>query len=157
MIGSSNINKDLVTSEAMKKCIKNYEGLRLKAYLCPAGKWTIGYGHTLGVQPGDVWTAEMADKAFENDVRTCEARIKRIVAVKLTQGQFDALVDFVFNFGYGALAESTLLVLLNKSSYEAAGNQLPRWIHAKVKGKMVPLDGLVKRRNNALKFWLGKA
>jgi lysozyme len=64
------------------------------------------------------------------DVRSAQNAVKRLVKVTLTQGQFDALVDFVFNLGQGKLAASTLLKELNAGQYDAAGEQLLRWDHA---------------------------
>src|SRR6056297_1276916 len=97
------------------KIIKESEGLRLKAYKCPAGVWTIGYGHTKGVREGDVITEEEAEKLLQEDVMLTEQFITRIASrlKKTIDGnQFSALVSFVYNIGTGAFKRSTLYTLL---------------------------------------------
>lgn len=118
------------------------EGLRLEAYLCPAMVWTIGYGHTRGVKKGDKITKEKALDFLREDVQDSVSAVNRLVKVPLSQGQFDALVDFVFNLGEGALAKSTLLKLLNMGKYEDARKEFAKW--NKADGRV--LDGLTKRR-----------
>lgn len=103
-------------SDKGKQLIKKYEGCRLKAYKCPRGVWTIGYGHTNNVRPDDVITQDEANELFKRDVKIFENTINRLVKAKLNQNQFDALVSFTFNLGYGdkGLGGSTLLRLLNR-------------------------------------------
>lgn len=88
--------------------IKGHEGFRTRAYRRPAGIWTIGYGHTRGVNSGDVITESQAEKFLRADLETAE---RAILEQKLTlsQNQFDALVSFVFNVGTGNFKRSTLL------------------------------------------------
>ena len=133
---------DLKTSPAGRALIRRFEGCRLSAYLCPAGVWTIGIGHTRGVKKGDRCSVQQADVWLTEDLEDAEAAVAMLVKVALTQGQFDALVSFTFNLGIKRLAESTLLILLNKASYRAAAAQLARWV--KADGKK--LQGLVDRR-----------
>ena len=122
--------------------IKNFEGLYLNAYRCPAGVPTIGYGHTAGVAMGQTITQQQADDYLRRDVRQFERAVSRLARVPLTQGQFDALVSFAFNLGEGALAQSTLLRLLNAGDYAGAAAQFDRW--NKAGGRVLP--GLVRRR-----------
>lgn len=129
-------------SKAGLDLIKQFEGLYLKAYRCPAGVPTIGYGHTAGVAMGQVITQQQADDYLRRDVRQFERAVERQVSVPLTQGQFDALVSFAFNLGEGALAQSTLLRLLNAGDYAGAAAQFDRW--NKAGGRVLP--GLVRRR-----------
>lgn len=136
-----------------KEIIKEHEGLRLEAYLCPAGVWTIGYGHTgSDVWPGLVITKEWAEWLLEEDLKRFEANVSGYVKVDLTQDQFDALVSFTYNVGAEAFKNSTLLKKLNAEDYEGAANEFPRW--NKSKGKV--LGGLVKRRNEERKLFLGE-
>jgi len=130
------------TGEKGLALIKHFEGLRLRAYQCSADVWTIGYGHTAGVRPGDVITPEQADAFLRGDVADAERAVGRFVRVPLTQCQFDALVSFTFNLGSGNLRTSTLLRLLNAGDYPGAAGQLLRWVNAG--GKRLP--GLVRRR-----------
>lgn len=129
-------------SKAGLDLIKQFEGLYLKAYRCPAGVPTIGYGHTAGVAMGQTITQQQADDYLRRDVRQFERAVERLVKVPLTQGQFDALVSFAFNLGEGALAQSTLLRLLNAGDYAGAAAQFERW--NKAGGRVLP--GLVRRR-----------
>lgn len=129
-------------SKAGLDLIKQFEGLYLKAYRCPAGVPTIGYGHTAGVAMGQTITQQQADDYLRRDVRQFERAVSRLVTVPLTQGQFDALVSFAFNLGDGALAQSTMLRLLNAGDYTGAAAQFDRW--NKAGGRVLP--GLVRRR-----------
>lgn len=122
--------------------IKKFEGLRLTAYRCSAGVLTIGYGHTRGVKAGDLITARQADEFLREDVRSAELVVNLDVKVWLSQGQFDALVSFVFNLGAGNFVKSTLLRKLNDGNYVGAADQFGRWIYA---GK-TELLGLIRRR-----------
>jgi lysozyme len=122
--------------------IKAHEGLRLRAYICPAGVWTIGYGHTGDVEPDDEIDEARATEYLRYDVMGAEECVNHFVNVPLTQGQFDALVSFVFNVGPNAFRNSTMLKLINSGNFEAAGTQFGRWN----KGGGKVLSGLTKRR-----------
>lgn len=125
--------------------IQAHEGLRLEAYPDPGSggePWTIGFGHTKGVKPGDVITEEEATTFLQQDIAWVEDCINQTVDVELTQNQFDALASFVFNLGCGAFKGSTLCRLLNAGNYAGAAEQFHRW--TKAAGKDLP--GLVKRR-----------
>jgi lysozyme len=132
----------MLISKAGLDLIKRFEGLRLKAYRCPAGVWTIGYGHTVDVHQGDVITEHQADVMLEVDISQFEQCVEALLEVPVTQGQFDALVSFAFNLGCGALGRSRLLKLLNEGDLEGAANQFPLWRMGG--GKVLP--GLVARR-----------
>ena len=129
-------------SEEGVTLIRYFEGCSLDAYLCPAGVWTIGYGHTNEVKEGDTIDQEAAEAFLIEDLETFEQAVARLVKVPLTQQQFDALVSFTFNLGAGNLAASTLLRKLNNYQYTEVPEQLMLWVRAG--GKV--LDGLVKRR-----------
>lgn len=132
--------------------IKHFEGCRLEAYLCPAGIWTIGYGHTLDVKEGDRVDQEAAEAFLIEDLEEFEDHVQRLVEVDLSQDQFDALVSWTFNLGYGNLAASTLLAKLNDGLYDEVPEQIKRWTRAG--GKV--LQGLVKRRNAEALLWEGR-
>lgn len=132
--------------------IRHFEGCRFDAYLCPAGVWTIGYGHTADVKEGDSIDQEAAEAFLIEDLEEFEDHVQRLVEVDLNQDQFDALVSWVFNLGYGNLAASTLLAKLNDGLYDEVPEQIKRWTRA---GGRV-LDGLVKRRNAEALLWEGK-
>ena len=122
--------------------IKQFEGCVLSAYKCPAGVWTIGYGHTKNVKQGMKITKEQASNLLIDDLKIYESYVNKYVKVKLNQNQFDALVSFTFNCGGGALKSSTLLKKINKGDYAGAANELLRW--NKANGKV--LSGLTRRR-----------
>lgn len=130
--------------------IKSSEALRLRAYLCPAGIPTIGWGHTRGVKVGDMCTHLQAEQFLREDCRDAERAVNARVKVPLTQNQFDALVSFVFNVGGGAFASSTMLRKLNAGDYAGAAEQFPRW--NKSGGKV--LRGLTLRRERERSLFL---
>lgn len=132
--------------------IKHFEGFYPEAYLCPAKVWTIGYGHTGGVERGDVVTEEEASALLDVDLDEAEHAVNQLVTVELEQCQFDALVSFTFNCGAGSLKESTLLRLLNQGGYEGARQQFARW--NKANGKVLP--GLTNRRAAEAEMFGGK-
>lgn len=122
--------------------IKRFESLRLEAYRCPAGLWTIGYGHTDGVQPGDRINEQNAEQWLMADLQTAEALVDR-ECPGISQNQFDALVSFTFNVGTGNFLKSTLLkcVKANPANPNIQG-ELARWN----RGGGVILAGLIRRR-----------
>lgn len=144
--------KVMQISKAGLDLIKQFEGLYLKAYRCPAGVPTIGYGHTAGVAMGQTITEQHADEYLRRAVRMFERAVERVVKVPLTQGQFDALVSFAFNLGAGALQSSTLLRLLNSGDYAGAADQFGRW--TKAGGRVLP--GLVRRREAERRLFEGE-
>lgn len=132
------------TSQNGINLIKQFEGLQLKAYICAAGKLTIGYGHTgPDVKAGMKITDAEAEALLAKDLSSFEAGVSKLVKVPLTQNQFDALVAFTFNVGTAAFGKpSTMLKLLNLRDYDSAAKEFGRWVN----GGGRPLPGLVKRR-----------
>ena len=138
------IRKEDVMNLSMRglALIKAHEGLRTRAYLCPAGKWTIGHGSTgPRVRAGLVITPAEAEAMLREDLRRFEAAV-RAHALPASQNQYDALVSLAFNIGVGAFARSTLLRLHRAGEHEGAADQFLRWDRAG--GKV--LAGLVRRR-----------
>ena len=134
--------------------IKRSEGFRSKTYLDIAGHPTIGYGHCLEhneCYPSGIGETE-ASVILLWDVREAEQAISRLVRVELTQGQFDALVDFTFNLGSSRLAGSTLLHALNTGHYDLAATELLRWDHA---GEH-EVTALKARRAAEFRLWTDK-
>lgn len=134
---------------------KSFETLRLVAYddkrpnylLQPGerilGTLTIGWGHTgADVFIGQTITEDEANALWEQDSKRAEIVVNTYVDVVLTQGEFDALVDLVFNIGSANFKNSTLLRLLNVGDYHGAANEIDKWDHA---GGVV-LAGLLRRR-----------
>ena len=122
--------------------IKKYEGCRLEAYKCPAGVWTIGYGHTKGVKPGMKITVAKADEYLKSDCKASENAVNKYQKkYNFNQNQFDALVSFTFNCGAGNL--KTLLDNGNRD-IDTISKKIP--LYNKAAGK--ELSGLTKRRNS---------
>lgn len=131
------------TSSAGIALIKRFEGCELKAYQDSVSVWTIGVGHTGGVEPGQVITEEEADAFLREDLQDAENCVNASVLVPLSQSKFDALVSLVFNIGCGNFQKSTLLRELNAGAgMMLVADQFKRWNKA---GGVV-LNGLTKRR-----------
>lgn len=127
--------------------IKHFEGLRLTAYQDSVGIWTIGYGwiHPVDgkpIRPGMSIKEETSERLLRTGLVGYESDVSKLVKVKLTQGQFDALVSFAYNLGARGLSTSALLQKLNAVDYAGAADELPRW--NKAGGKVLP--GLTRRR-----------
>lgn len=139
-------------SEECINAIKGFETLELKAYKCPAGVLTIGYGHTRGVKDGQVITEAQADVLLKGDILNVEKSLNSM-SITFTQGQFDALVDFCFNLGMVKFIGSTLYtkILVHAPDDEIAA-QFRRWVY----GGGKKLDGLVKRREWEVQSWIKK-
>lgn len=136
--------------------VKQFEGLRLEAYRCPAGVWTIGYGHTHGVKLGAKITEQQAEQLLADDLAESGAQVDQCVNVTLNDNQYAALSSFVFNAGIGNLTASTLLKRLNTGDYDCVPSELSKWVKATdpKTGKKVSLAGLVKRRAAEGVLWL---
>lgn len=138
------------------KLVKQFESCKLKSYLCPAGKLTVGYGHTSDAGPpkvvaGMTITLAEADEILRKDLEKFLDAVVEHVRVPLTWHQRDALVSFVFNVGEAQFSRSTLLKKLNRGDYEAVPTELMRW--NKANGK--ELAGLTRRRRAEAKLWRG--
>jgi len=132
--------------------IKKFEGCKLQAYLCPAGVWTIGAGHTKGVKKGMVITQQQAETFLKDDIKPIETLLNGM-GINYTQGQFDALTNFIFNLGQGNFKSSTMYkyIVAKKSDLEIT-DQMIKWHNAGGK----PLLGLKKRRCEEANMFLGK-
>jgi lysozyme len=123
--------------------IKRFEGLRLSAYKCPAGVWTIGYGTTgPEVKEGDRWSVEACEEALREDCHRLLWQVRSHIKVPHSPQQMAALISFAYNLGIGALRKSTLLRRLNAGRYEDAAREFDKWVYAG--GRKLP--GLIKRR-----------
>ena len=129
-------------SEILIEAIKSFEGYCPVAERCPAGVWTVGWGHTGGMRRGQSVTAPEAERLLRADADSAARAVQRLWT-PCTQGQLDALTDFVFNLGPSALAGSTLLRKIRRGEPEAAiRREFARWVYAGSRR----LPGLVKRR-----------
>ena len=137
-----------------EKCIeliKRFEGCRLEAYKCPAGVWTIGYGHTKGVIKGMKISKEEAEELLKQDVAIVELQVVNTVG-KLAACKIDALVSFAYNVGVAAFRRSTLCRKVKANSDDASIRaEFARWVYAGNK----KLRGLVKRRAEEAEMYFG--
>ena len=137
--------------------IKKYEGYRGVAYRCPAGVWTVGYGHTNGVTKATTCNEAQAEAWLLEDVAFAEAAVTEAAIPALNQNQFDALVSFVFNVGSGNFRRSTLLRIAKVDSRDARiEKEFMRWNKAKVDGVLVPLPGLTQRRKEEAQLYFSR-
>ena len=129
--------------------IKEFEGLRLKAYKCPGGVWTIGYGLTAGVKPGMLISKAQAEEYLKADLIAFERYLNGL-GLALNQNQFDALVSFIYNVGTGNFSNSTLLRKVRANPQEnSIMDEFLRWVYSK--GRVLP--GLQRRRLAEMKLY----
>lgn len=146
-------------SEDCFDLIKSFEGFRAHPYRCPAGIPTIGYGSTRYADGRRVSmadppiTEQHAAELLRDTLSGYEEEVSRYVAVPLTQGQYDALVDFAYNAGAQNLRTSTLLRQLNAGNYSGAADEFLKWVHGG--GKTLP--GLVRRREAERRMFVGSS
>lgn len=131
--------------------IKSWEGCRLTAYRCPAGKWTIGYGITSDAGLGPVTrgmkiTQAQADEWLIQSLAKYEEAVRRALLRHATPPQFSAMVSLCFNIGPSGFASSTVVSRFNAGRIDAATAAFHMWNKATVNGKRVVLKGLVDRR-----------
>jgi lysozyme len=136
------VNANLTYSKSGLHLTEGFENCRLAAYQDSAGIWTIGYGHTEGVRVGMICTQAQAEVWLLADIQVAVNTVKRLVKFALTQGEFDALVDFCFNCGQGNFAGSSMLKYLNAGHPQLAALEFEKW--DKAGGKEVA--GLLRRR-----------
>lgn len=130
-----------------------FEGYAPKATQpLPGDKWTVGFGHTEAVVPGETVNLEQAFKILKTDAARAERTVREYVKYPLNQNQFDALTSLVFNIGSVAFVKSTLLKELNAGHIDAVATEWMRWRY--FKGQVVP--GLEKRRALELAVFRGR-
>lgn len=137
--------------------IKEFEGFKKDIYICPAGKKSIGYGHALTINEniniiGPI-SQEQAEILLYNDIKQVEEAINFLVKVSLRQGQFDALVSLVYNWGIGNFKHSKGLKLLNTSNYDETIKEFFGAENGVVSIKKEFSPGLYRRRQKELELW----
>lgn len=136
--------------------IQKHEGFAPMPYICPAGWLTVGYGHVItplekkaGTYNNGVTKLEATRLLKQDIIKACNS-VVRLITVPLAQGQFDALVSFVFNLGGGRLQSSTLRQKLNRGDYEGAAGEFKKWVYGG--GRKLP--GLIIRRREEADLFL---
>jgi lysozyme len=142
-------------SQKGRELIKKYESFQAKPYLCPAGQLTIGYGHKISNHErfNSPITQKDADRILENDLKVTETTIAKGVTVSLTQGQYDALVSLVYNWGGGNFLRSQGLRHLNNGDYTKAADEFFSFEYGVVTIKGKFSQGLSNRRKEELEMW----
>lgn len=131
--------------------IKHFEDFRSNSYKCPAGVWTIGYGHTKGVKEGQTIDEKRGEVLLRKDIAWAEKAVRDLVMLEIAQYQFDALVSFVFNMGREAFRTSTLLKYVNTAQFDLAADEFDKWVYSRGKA----LKGLIARREVEKELWRG--
>ena len=138
--------------------IREFEGFRAHAYIDTDGTPVIGYGLSRiagkPVQLGDRISPDKADAALKEYLQETQSQIQSVVKVELTDAQLSALTSLSFNVGFGAIKTSTLMAKLNAEDYHGAANEFLRWDQANVRGRLVKLPGLTRRRQAERKLFL---
>lgn len=138
----------MIINEEGLSIIKHFEGFSPSVYLCPANRWTIGYGSTWDKYRKPVTkthkdiTEKEAEGLLLQELDHCYLAISKLVNAELTENMYSALCSFIFNVGSGNFQRSTLRMKLNRGDYHGASDELPKW--RKAGGKI--LKGLVIRR-----------
>lgn len=139
----------LITSQTGVDLIKKFEGCRLQAYKCPAGVWTIGYGHTNGVKAGQTITSAQAELYLKEDLKKFENKVNKYDSkYNWMQNEFDALISFAYNIG----SIDQLTADGTRSKSVIADKLL---LYNKAGGRV--LSGLTKRRNAERELFLNKS
>lgn len=142
-ISTMSSRKAVKINAAGLKLIKEFEGLSLDAYRCPAGKWTIGYGHTgSDVHEGMTITEKEAEALLKHDLEHFEHGVDVLTGPETTDNQYSAMVSLAYNIGLGAFARSSVLTFHRKKFHDSAAMSFELW--NKSKGKVLP--GLTRRR-----------
>lgn len=136
-------------NHALLGLLREFEGFEAEAYLCPAGVWTIGYGFTKGVKPGDTMTREEAGRRLLDEVAPYVTRV-RASAPKATENQLAAMACLAYNIGEGAFLRSSVLRMHCAGDYIGAAASFLLWNKA---GGQI-LAGLVRRREAEMRLYL---
>lgn len=140
----------MVVNDRGVDIIKEFEGLRLTSYLCPAGVWTVGYGHTgPDVYKGLSITRETAEDLLRGDLLYFEHGVDSLIETA-TENEFSAMVSLAFNIGLGNFKKSSVLKYHNLGKRAQAANSFLLWI----KGGGRQLPGLIRRRNAERSLYL---
>lgn len=147
-IGASMPNLSLAwpINRAGMKLLCESEGCRLKAYRCPAGKWTIGWGETHNIRPGMVCTQEQADAMLLRTLQAFSVDVRDLLTEPASPNEFAALLVFAYNVGIGGLKKSSVLRAHNRGDRQAAARAFGLWNNITVNGKLQESPGLTKRR-----------
>jgi lysozyme len=149
----------MIPSSRCIDLIKQFEGLSLKSYKCPANVWTIGYGSThyedtSKVKEGEKITLQRAEDLLKWEISMLSTRFPKL---DINQNQFDALISFAFNVGLNAFLNSTLLKIIKKNPDDLEiCDELKKWSKARQSGRLKVLPGLLRRRTAECNLYFEK-
>lgn len=136
----------LRTSRQGLDLIKSFEGFRPASARLADGRWTIGYGHVRSAREGVVISERDAEDLLRFDLRGIEEAVNELAFTPLSQNQFDALASLVFNISPGQFKDSDVLSRLNAGDYFGAALAFEAWRKARINGRLIVVDALVRRR-----------
>ena len=139
----------MIASQNCINLIKLFEGYKPKAYLCPAGVPTIGFGSTMYTDGRKIKLGDTINEQQGNELLMWELKNKSIAlhGLNLNQNQFDSCLSFIYNLGIGAFTKSTLRknILINPND-KTIKDEFLKWNKARVNGQLTELKGLTRRR-----------
>lgn len=149
----------MIASQNCINLIKMYEGYKAKAYLCPAGVVTIGFGSTMYQDGKKINIGDTINEDQGNELLMWELKNKSISlqGLNLNQNQFDSCLSFIYNLGVGAFAKSTLKkkILINPND-PTIKDEFMKWNKARVGGQLMVLKGLTRRRISEAQLYFKK-
>lgn len=145
----------VVAGATIVGAIKGYEGYSEVAYKDGGGVWTIGWGRTKDVKQGDVTTKAKEERFLIQDVSARQARLKKLIKVKVYQHEFDAHTSLAYNIGFGNYEKSSALRLLNQEKYQESCDAFLLFNKIRVNGKLTYSKGLMNRRQAERKMCMG--
>lgn len=134
--------------------VKDYEGFSATPYLCPAGYWTIGYGHLCDKDHPSITKEEAASYLMQDMTAALKAVHRYCPNIIGDVAKVAALTSWTFNLGSGSLASSTMRKRILEGNFTAAAKELRRWNKATVNGEKIVLRGLVRRRETEAHLFL---
>lgn len=138
--------------------LKDFEGCRLEAYLCPAGVATLGFGSTgPHVRMGMKITMAEAEELLRSDLAPREASLSALLGrAETTSDQYSAMLSLLYNIGEANFAKSSVLRFHKAGDYAGAAKAFRLWNKAKIRGQLMPLKGLTRRRAEEARLYLGE-
>jgi len=139
--------------------VKKWEGFKAKAYLCPAGVWTIGYGTTsrasigIEVSQGMTISEKEAERLLRIGLEKFASQIRPMIKRPINDNQFGAFLSLAYNIGPGSFGKSSALRHFNNGDNASATQAMRAWNKARVNGKLQVLQGLVNRREDEIKLF----
>ena len=136
----------LRTTKTGLEFIKRFEGFRARAFRLPDGRWTIGHGHVRSAREGVMISRDDAEALLIYDLRRVESDLESCLLSPLNSDQYDAIVSFAYNISPGQFRQSDVLRLINRGEHIEAAHAIEAWRKARINGKLMVVDALVRRR-----------